>query len=196
MKNRDSKEEKGKAVKKAISLFSCFLLGGCITPYQHVDVGPAYGTNFPYQDTAPLPWVSVIPSERAIACKEIDFDIIAHQLRYNMSYNPHRNKFKNVGRVLVDYAILPPEDFMKSDMQVKKGGQTYPCVFEKKPEQYILTMRFYGCDQSLSGSPLIEETITMPSHIAPPQEAMHLMVHTLVEDIHFSSLKKIHTDLN
>ena len=182
-------------MKKAISIFSCFLLGGCMT-YMHAEEGPALGTRYPHQDTAPIPWVSVIPSERAIAFKQVDFDGIAHQLRYDMNYNPHRNKFKNVGRVLVDYAIIPNENFEKSDIELKKGGQSYPCMYEKKPERYVLTMRFYACNKSLADAPLFEETIAMSTDKAPPQEAMYLMAHTIVEDHQASPLKKIYVDLN
>ncbi len=157
---------------------------------------PNPGIDYPYQDTAPLPWVSVIPSERAIGFKVVNFDGLAHQIRYDMNFSAYREKYKNVTRVLVDYAILPKENFEKSDVKMKKGGQSYPCVFESTPERYVLTTRFYDCNQTLADTPLFEETITMPTSKAPPHEALHLMAHMIMEDHHSSSLNKIKANLN
>jgi hypothetical protein len=96
-------------VKKAIGTVLCLSLAGCQGTVVTTEEGPNPSTTYPFQGIAPLPWVRVVPSERALQLKEVDFDRIAEQLRYDLNYDPHRKIFRNVRLVLVDYTILPHE---------------------------------------------------------------------------------------
>jgi len=97
-------------VKKAIGIAACLLLEGCRSEVSLVDVGPDISTKWPRQDTAPVPWVRVVPSKRTLALKDVNFTTIAEQIRYDINYAPHKKKFERVRLVLVDYTILPHEN--------------------------------------------------------------------------------------
>lgn len=105
------------AVKKSFGVFVYLLLAGCTGTQMTVQEGPTEGTKYPLQDTAPMPWVRVVPSDRALDMKEVDFNVVAHQIRNDLNYDPHHKLFENVKLVLVDYTILPHEDHTKKISQ-------------------------------------------------------------------------------
>ena len=100
-------------MKNAISILVGFLLGGCAIPAEVIE-GPGEGITYPNQGVSPLPWVHVIPSERALAFQSVDFNVISNQIHYDMGFIPHRKILRNVRLVLVDYTILPHENAEKS----------------------------------------------------------------------------------
>ncbi len=178
-------------MKKIIGITLCCFLTSCYHQSLKVDTGPSPSTNYPLQGTAPLPWVQVLPTKRTIAFKDVDFHIIAQQLRFDMHYFPHKS-LKNVTLVLVDYAILPAEPPKKRSKEVIQNYVSYSLNYEPSPERYTMTMRFYECDQYPPARPLFEETIYMPTSKAPPLEALRLMAVMLIEDYHAStSIKKM-----
>ncbi len=157
---------------------------------------PSLGTRFPHQDTAPWPWVTFLPSERAMALESVDFEAISHELRYEMSFGPHIKKFKNVCFVMVDYGILPATNPQRKNPIVMYEGQTYSKNYESDPERYILKVSFFEGASRPPQPPSFEETMYMKTEKAPPQEALHLMASQLVQDILVSPLKKITVDLD
>ncbi len=299
-------------VKKSTGSLLCFLLVGCGTSVS-VEEGPNPGTKYPFQISAPMPWVRIVPSERSFDMKEVDFNVIDHQLRFDMNYDPHRRFFKNVRLVLVDYTILPHEETKpealgpkeippgtipaaappppspvmapaavpgppppagappaptppptegpgappaptspptegpgtppastpapsipgpapavppgaptvgtsppeatpqsgppaaaqvnQKDPPIIVDGRANPTRYENRPKRYVLHVRFYECDKLPPTEPWREETIFMNIKKAPPQEALRVMLHNLIEDIHAShesnlSLKKLTVSLD
>src|SRR3989338_2965784 len=104
-------------VKQFFSTFMCLCLTGCSSfPLARKAIGPSPGVDCSHQDAAPLPWVSVIPSKRAIEMKETDFERYARDFRYLISIAPYNKKFGNVRLVLMDYTILPAESSQKDKL--------------------------------------------------------------------------------
>lgn len=208
-------------MKKAIGITACVLLGGCSSGAPTVHLGSDAGTKFPQQDIAPLPWVRTVPSERALAMKTVNFTTIAEQIRYDMNFAPHREKFKKVRLVFVDYTILPHEtlslpsmpdnkspgnpsndpstmDKMNASTQPIKANTDDSTRYESRPQQYVLILSFYECDKFPPDTPSYEETIYMRTDKAPPQEALRLMAHEVIEDVHSSPehLRKLKVSLD
>lgn len=183
-------------MKKAIGVLVCFCLGGCSQlPSTVVFTKPSPGTQYPYQDTAPSPWITILPTARAIAMKDIDFTVIANALRYEMSYGPHEHRFKNVRFMMVDYGILPPSHPNKK-LTVNYEGQTYSQKFEDIPERYILKVSFFEGKSRPPSPPSFEETIYMPTRKAPPLEALSLLAHMLTQDLLRSSRNQIEVNID
>ena len=178
-------------MKKIIGISLCCLLGGCVFPAVKALKGAAPSVNYPHQDLAPLPWISVLPTKRTMAFKEVDFKVIAQQLRFDLRYYPHATKSRYVTMALVDYAILPPETSKTNNPDVFQKGVSYSKNYVDLPERYALTIRLYEHDHVPPHPPLFEETIYMPTFKAPPQEAIRMMAQMLIEDHHDSPLKKM-----
>lgn len=222
-------------MKKTIGIAACLLLGGCYNGAPSVDTGPDISTKWPRQDIAPVPWVRVVPSERTLALKDVSFTTIAEQIRYDINYAPHRNKFGKVRLILVDYTILPHEKSPLSStpnaqdqtppapsvpsVPAQDQSQTPPTPsvpdkanapatpmvvnnkdsstqYESRPQRYVMTLSFYECDKLPPDAPIMEETIFMRTNKAAPQEAMRLMAHSIVEDLHVSNIKKLEVSLD
>ena len=183
-------------MKKAIGvIICCCLLESCSTPRRAYQA-PRPGTAYPYQDLAPLPWVRVIPSERVTTLKEVDFNIISEQLRNDMIFPPQSARLTNVSLVLIDYGMATDKDLREKDIQLFFKGESYSPKYQNKPERYIMKMTFYNCDKRPPELPYFEETIFMEKKKAPPQEAMRLMAHTIIEDFRVSCLRKLVVSLD
>ncbi|HUX78178.1 MAG TPA: hypothetical protein VMW10_00305 [Alphaproteobacteria bacterium] len=183
-------------MKRAIVVVSCFLLVGCnVTQRRYTREGPAPGAEFPLQDTAPLPWINILPSKRTMELEAVNYTAIVNRLRFNMDYSPYTNDFRNVSLILIDYAILPAEPFSKNYKIVYHNDTAFSKKFQTKPRRYVLTASFYDDCNTPPADPMFEETITLAVDKAPPEEAMRLMVDTLVMDHHSSSLSKIEVTL-
>jgi hypothetical protein len=183
-------------VKKAIGTLMCFLLGGCTPPRGQVISGPTPAANFPHQSTSPRPWVSILPSKRAMDLKAVDFLAITNRIHYNMDYYPFLEKYKNVCLVLVDYRLLPPAKLNQNYKILYHNDIAFSKKYEERPQQYELTVTFYENCKSPPATPVFEETITMATSKAAPQEALRMMIEHLFYDHYASDLKKIEVDFN
>ena len=96
-------------MKNRLGLLTCFLLAACTSAEKKVFSGPVAGLEYRNQNTAPWPWVSVVPSERALAMKDVEFDAVSQQIHFDMAFESHQNAFKNVRVMLIDYTVLPEE---------------------------------------------------------------------------------------
>lgn len=178
-------------MKKLFSLIACLILEGCL-PSAKVIHGPSPGVNYPYQDSAPLPWVCVLPSERAMAMKDVDFKLINHQVRFDMSFEDHTGLYKNIDLVLIDYTILPPGSFgIRTKKIVDFEGTTYSQKYQTPPKHYFMHVSFFECGKHPPATPAFEETNMLPADYAPPQEAMQVLMHNILRDHAVSRLKKI-----
>ncbi len=182
-------------MKKGVVVVVCSLLTGCMAQV-HTITGPSEGTLYFYQDTAPHPWISVLPSKRAAAFKAVDFAAIAHQIRFDMTYYPHEEKFKDVNLVLVDYDLLLPEKLGKTGMEVCSDEVSFSENYAGAPARYVMTIKFYSCKRKPPFCPIFEETIYLEAFKAPPQEAMRLMALMIMEDRHASPLSRIISKLD
>ena len=117
------------------------ILGGCETP-QTVNRSLLETTqeHHSHQDTAPLPWVSVVPSQRATEYQEVNFGHIARHLRRMMAIDSER--FQSINLVLIDYTVLEPTPPHKELTKKKYGGQLYCKTYIRKPERYFLKLSF------------------------------------------------------
>lgn len=182
-------------MKKTIGITIGCILIGC-GPKEYVVEGDAPGTARFHQDTAPWPWVHIVPSERSTDIRTVSFDSLAHQIRYDMNFGGPKGKFKNIRLVMLDYAILPHEEPEKKALKKKFQGRSYLETYNRRPQRYYMTMSFYECDQKPPSPPLFEGTVSLRASIAPPSEAFHLMAHEIVLDFLHSHLKKLIVDLD
>lgn len=191
-------------MKKAIGVVTGLLLGGCSPNIpSYVITEPSPGLTYTYQGESPLPWVHVVPSERALAMKNVDFSTIARQIHFDISLPAHLKVLKNVKLVLVDYTILPDETIQKSIEQKGSQGVIYPDSAHGRAPRYYLNMSFYECNKSPPSAPFFEATVHMRKDKIPPQEALRLMARGTIEEIHALSeialplpKKKIVVELN
>jgi len=186
-------------VKKAIGLVIGCILGGCETP--HTVNRPLLETSqehrmhvYSHQDTAPLPWVSVVPSERAIEYQEVNFGHIARHLRRMMAIDSE--KFKCINLVLIDYTVLEPTPPHKELTKKKYGGQLYCKKYIRKPERYFLKLSFYDRKTRPPAPPLYEGTAVMNVTRAFPTEALSFMIEDIIYERLRLMTKKIHVDLD
>lgn len=191
-------------MKKTLGIIVCGLLTGCST---YTGWGPneirfgdekdqARSVGYPNQDDAPLPWISILPSKRAVQMENVDFHSIAKSLRYDMKFPPFINKFKNVRYVLLDYGI---EEVSYPDLDypvIKAKGVTYSKGFSEKEKRYVMNASFYTFDNRPPNPPCFEEKIYMKTEKAYPDEAIRMMAHEIVLDHLASPLKKLDVDLD
>ncbi|MBY0500690.1 MAG: hypothetical protein K2P93_01645 [Alphaproteobacteria bacterium] len=182
-------------MKKTIGIIIGCILVGC-GPRESVIEGDAPGTARFHQDTAPWPWVHIVPSERSTDIRSVSFDSLAHQIRFDMCFGASDNKFKKVRLVMLDYTILPHEAPEKKALKKKFQGRSYLNTYNRRPQRYFMTMSFYECDQKPPSPPLFEGTVSMRTDIAPPYEAFHLMAHEIILDHIHSNLKKLVVNLD
>jgi hypothetical protein len=195
-------------MKKSMGIIVCCLLSGCSPLFFLEDPTrsikykdkplstPSKDDLSPYQDTAPLPWVSVLPSERAIQMKEVDFHNIALQLRHDMRFPPFNHKFNNVQMVLLDYGIEEVPTAGLENSAVKEKGISYLSHYAKKVQKYVMKASFYTFDNRPPNPPCFEEKIYFDVSKAGPSEAIKLMAHEIILDHLASPLKKITVDLD
>lgn len=156
-------------MKKALGIISCFLIAGCDEIKKKVIKGPSPGIEYQNQTTAPWPWISIVPSERALAIKQVNFESISKHMHYDMSFEPHHEAFKDVRIVLVDYTILPEG--------TQKGKST-------RAPSYIMVASFYKIGKRPPGPPDFEITTFLQVNRAPPQEAVRYMARDIIEEVH------------
>lgn len=155
-------------MKNRVGLLTCFLLAACTTTEKKVFSGPVAGLEYRNQNTAPWPWVSIVPSERALALKDVEFDTISKQMHYDMAFEPHENAFRDVRIVVLDYTILPEE--ISQD--------------KLRPQRYFMVASFYKIGKSPPDTPDFEITTSLRTDKAAPQEAMRFMARDIMEEIH------------
>jgi hypothetical protein len=173
-------------VKRIIGLSLGCLLGGCETAPDNGQQSmlmlqnPMVQEKIFRQDTAPLPWVHVLPSERAAHFLDADFDYIARRIRHAMTINPAR--FRDVQLVLVDYAILEPKSLTTKPMKKKYKGQKYCKEYIAKPERYFMRLSFYRHNQQPPAPPLFVGAAVLSVRHAAPFEAMHFLVDDIIDE--------------
>jgi len=177
------KIKNGGNVKRIIGLAVGCLLGGCDGQdgrYQSTLTiqNPMLQARNVRQDTAPLPWVHVLPSERAAHFLDADFDYLARRIRHAMTINLER--FKGVCLVLVDYAILDAKPTKTKPMTKKYKGQTYCKEYITKPERYFMRISFYGNNQAPPAPPLFVGAAVLSVRHAAPFEAMHFLLDDII----------------
>lgn len=181
-------------MKKLISLTLGCLLGGCATQPQVIQKPIAIGQGEFRQDLAPLPWVHVLPSERAIAYTDVDFHFIAQHIRQDMVLDI--DKFKGVNLVLVDYTVLPATQPKKELMRHAYEGQVYCKEYIVKPERYFMRISFYQSGVRPPCPPLFVGTAVVRVSKAAPEEAMRFMATDIVKEHIKSPLSKIEVNLD
>lgn len=154
-------------MKKIVGIITCALLASCTTPQKKVIRGASPGIEYHNQNTAPSPWISVVPSDRALAVKQVDFEVLSRQLHYDMSFEPHKENFCDIRLVVLDYTILPPETV--------KG--------KMRPKRYFMAARFYKIGKRPPGPPDFEVTTSMRVDKAASQEAMRYMLRDIIEEV-------------
>jgi hypothetical protein len=162
-------------VKKVFGIILCFLLAGCNLQNKKVVKGPTPGIEYHNQTTAPWPWVSIVPSERALALKEVNFESITKHLHFDMSFEPHQKTFQDVRVLLLDYTILPEEIPTKENKHIK------PEVY--RPKRYFMVASFYKIGRRPPCPPDFEVTTSLQVNRAAPQEAMRYMARDIIEEI-------------
>lgn len=173
-------------MKRIIGLAVGCLLSGCSTGSENRQEStfmlqnPGLQERNFRQDTAPLPWVHVLPSERAANFLDADFDYLARRIRHAMTVNLQR--FIGVTLVLVDYAILEAGPTKKVIMNKKYKGQTYCKKYITKPERYFMRLSFYGNNQVPPAPPLFVGAAVLSVRHAAPFEAMHFLVDDIIDE--------------
>ncbi len=173
-------------MKKIIGLAIGCLLGGCATGPDNrqnsalMIQNPMLQERVVRQDTAPLPWVHVLPSERAAYFLDADFDYIARHIRHSMTINLER--FRGVCLVLVDYAILEPKSLHTKLMKQNYKGQKYCKEYVTKPERYFMRISFYTNNQRPPAPPLFVGAAVLSVRHAAPFEAMHFLVDDIIKE--------------
>lgn len=193
-------------MNKSLGVILCCLLSGCGPTFFLDDIARSVkckGTPdvsqdnlYPSQDTAPLPWVSVLPSQRAAQMKEVNFETIALQVRHDMKFPPFNHKFNNVQMVLLDYGIEQSSPNQLAPCVVKEKGIAYSGNYIKTEQRYVLRASFYTFDNRPPNPPCFEEKITLSASRAAPSEAIKMMAHEVILDHLASPLKKITVDLD
>ncbi len=131
-------------------------------------------------DTAPLPYIHVAPSQRAIEFKAVNFDHIARDIRRNLADEPV--DYKSISLIMVDYALLPELDADAKFMKYPCAGPQYYENYNAKPERYYLNLKFYKCNSRPPNKPDREITVTVAKDRIPPHEAIVAMVYEAVRD--------------
>jgi hypothetical protein len=177
-------------VKKIVGVIICSLLTGCSRVETNVLEGPSAGIEYHNQDTAPWPWVSVVPSARALALKNVSFEALARQLRHDMAFDPFSKPFEDVRLILLDYTILPP--------RIKKAKDS-----PERTEQYFMVASFYKIGRRPTCSPDFEVTTIISTKKGGRRELLRYMARDTIREVHVLSKsnlltagKKITVDLN
>lgn len=165
-------------MKKIVALMICSLLAGCNIlerreKTKRLEV-PSTGLEYHNQDTAPLPWISIVPSERALALEHVNFDALARRFRHSMAFDPQSKPFEDVRLVVLDYTILP-----RSDKKAKKS--------QERPERYFMTASFYKIGNKPPCPPDFEVTASIRAILGGRRESMQYMAREIIEEIHLLS---------
>jgi len=160
--------KKGKMVKNKLGILTCFLLTACTFPEKDIYPGANPGIDYRNQNTSPWPWVSIVPSERALALKTVDFEVISQQMHFDMAFERNMCAFRDVCLVLLDYTILPEE--ISQD--------------RLRPQRYFMVASFYKTGRRPPDAPDYEYTTSLRIDKAAPQEAMLFMARDITEEIH------------
>jgi hypothetical protein len=184
-------------VKKSISISIAIgvSLVGCTKKEDLARIDAPGGKEF-YRDIAPLPLVHMVPSERAIAFKSVNFSNISQRLRYDMVFGAYEKKFKKIRLLLIDYTILPHENPEETSLKKKFQGETYLSQYKNKPKRYYMTISFYECDTAPPHPPFFEGTVSMSVKTAPPHEALHMMAHEIIINYLRSPYKKTYVSMD
>lgn len=166
-------------MKKLLGILTCVLLGGCEVTEKIVIKGPSPGIEYRNQNTYPWPWISVVPSERALAFSEVDFDALSRHFHYDMSFYPHHPAFEDVRIVLLDYTILP--DKTHGEAKIRSDSDKHPIL---RSPRYFMVASFYKIGNCPPNPPDFEVTASMDVRRAAPHEAMRLLARNIIEDIH------------
>lgn len=153
-------------MRKALGIITGLLLTSCAASKETIVRGPSPGIEYRNQSTAPWPWISVVPSARALAVKDVDFDVISRQLHFDMSFDPHSNAFKNVRLVVIDYTVLP----------ATKNPN--------RPDRYFMTASFYKIGRKPPCPADFEVTTSIRKDKAGKEEAMRYMARDIIEEIY------------
>ena len=183
-------------MRKIIGLAIGCVLGGCTTQPAVVQKPTIAEPHLNYfrQDTSPLPWVTTIPSERAVDYKDVDFGAIDRHLRRSMAVD--FDKFKKVDLVLLDYTVLEAVGPHKKLTKKKHQGQAYCKKYILKPKRYFMRMSCYERHKRPPAPPLFEGTAVMDVTKAFPLEALSFMIDELILEHRRLPLKKIEVNLD
>jgi hypothetical protein len=183
----------------AIITLCCFL-SGCDQDFSFRPIKtsppPLWEPNPFHQDGAPMPWVRVLPTERAIAYKGEEFPHYARMVRENITTSKVQKKYINTRLVLVDYGVLPATKPSKCMEPTYQTGNIFCENFIPKPERYFVTLSFYGYDQRPKVQPFFMGTAYLPTSHAASHEALRFLLMTIVEEYEKTNLSKIEVDLD
>ncbi|MBA3812958.1 MAG: hypothetical protein H0X26_00465 [Alphaproteobacteria bacterium] len=158
-------------MKRRAGLIIFSLLAGCAADNKTRINTPSPGIGYHNQNTAPWPWVSIVPSERALSLKGVNFEDLSRQLHYDIAFEPHYFQFKDVRVILLDYTILPQD--------AKKVIQA-----PQRPGRYFMSAGFYRGSNRPPCKPDFEITASLRTDIAATREAMTFMAREIIEEIH------------
>ncbi len=165
-------------MKKTLCITACCLLAACTShreKLQKVEMLP-----YAKIDTAPLSYIHVAPSQRAIEFKGVNFDNIARRIRRHLADEPI--DFKSIRLILVDYAELPALDADAKFINYPCSGQKYFENYNGKSARYYLNLKFYKCNNRPPNTPDRETTVTVDKVGVPPHEAIITMAYEAVRD--------------
>lgn len=162
-------------VKKALGIMICLLLAGCAASETEVIKGLSPGIEYHNQTTAPWPWVSVVPSERALALKEVDFDSLSKHFHFDISFEPRREALEDVRAIVLDYAILPEGAVATGHPYSERGND--------RPHRYFMVASFYKLNNRPPCPADFQVTASLRIDKAGIQEAMRLMSREIIEEV-------------
>jgi hypothetical protein len=113
-----------------------------------------------------------MPSDRALAIKEVEFDAISKHFHFDMSFDPLRCALEDVRLVLLDYYVSFPEK--ETPLTDGQGGQR---------QRYFMTASFYRLKNRPPAGPDFQITTSLDSQKAGVNEAMRYMAKDIMEEI-------------
>lgn len=185
-------------MKKGIGIIACWALSGCSLGYvSSPEAGLSPGIDFSHQSRAPLPWVTVLPSEEALAMKNVDFNDITTLIHFDLAFHIDKPQIKNTRLILIDYKIQSPKKSHPAKLpQMIFQEVIYPKNIESSLPQYVMKMSIYTGNNKPPCKPDFEETIKMNEEDASPSEAITLLAHEIIMDFTISKLDKFDVNLD
>lgn len=182
-------------MKKKLGTVLCCLLAGCSSskPRSQIEIIESAKV-----DTAPLEYIHVTPSRRAIEYKPIDFDKLARKIRKLLS--DEQINLSVINLIMVDYGALPALEADDIFMKYPCEGPKYYKNYNAKPARYFLNLKFYKCNQRPPAAPERDITVFLSKEKAPPYEAITDMAYEAVRDFRNYkegvAAKKLEVDLS
>lgn len=178
-------------MKKTTSLLACLFLSACNIPEEP----KITRADFMKLDTAPLEYIHIVPSKRAIEYKEVDFARLDRKIRRNL-HDEGIDKFNNITMIMVDYTELPAKEANQFMQQYPCNDPKYYADYDAKPARYYLNLKFYTCNKKPPSAPDSDITVTLSKEKAYPFGAFVTMVYEAVRDYATYNKDKITIDID